>query len=658
MTFLFTYITFMPMFLAILFLTKGSNIGIKGTFIITLINGFISFSSLITLFVKFSNKYLFSYIFINYGQWFTVGDLNINWCFTLDSLSFLMISLVVIVSFITQIYSYFYLLNDPNLIRFQAYLNFFTFFMLILISADNFALFFLGWEGVGLCSYLLISFWFTRAEALKAALKAVIVNRIGDCAFIISIGIFLSLSGSARFSTLFIILPNFNTTTFFIFGYQLGVLTVANFFLLVAVSAKSAQLGLHIWLADAMEGPTPVSALIHAATMVTAGIYLVIRISCIFELTPVICNYMAILGSYTAFFGASVACFQWDIKKVIAYSTCSQLGYMLCCCGLGGFSTAFYHLISHGFFKALLFLAAGVLIHNLNGEQDIRFMGGLKSSLPLTFSYFVVGFSALIGLPGTIGFYSKERILDYASTFTSPSGVISYTFLWFALICTSFYSSRVMFYVFLGKFRGSKSIIKNNLQLDNKNCELPFYVKCSLFILVLIVLFGEKFYSFFMFDMNNVFLDSSIFSFSLNFHSLFIEELAVYNRLHPFFAIGFGIILCIFTVQLHNSINFWNFFFFKSSIFSSILYNIFIFFQKAWLFDIVLSFYFFTIFKKMSVFSITFEKGFCEWLGPYFISSSLYSISQLLDQVNINRSIFSNISIFFISYFVILFICF
>lgn len=319
--------------------------------------------------------------------------------------------------------------SDPALVRFQAYLQLFTFGMLLLIFGDNFGVFFLGWEGVGLCSFLLIGFWSHRPEARYAALKAVSVNRVGDAALLAAVGLLASVSGSLEFGVNFAVLPLYESLTLSMGGQPVRLLTLANGLLLVAVAAKSAQLGLHTWLADAMEGPTPVSALIHAATMVTAGIYLVLRCGSLFALTPVVSEIMALLGAYTAFFGAAVACCQWDLKKVVAYSTCSQLGYMLCSCGMGGYGPAFGHLLSHGFFKALLFLAAGVLIHQLGGEQDLRRMGALRPFLPLTVSYFGVGFAALLGLPGTSGYSSKERILDMLSAAEDPVGSRCYALL-------------------------------------------------------------------------------------------------------------------------------------------------------------------------------------------------------------------------------------
>jgi NADH-quinone oxidoreductase subunit L len=306
-------------------------------------------------------------------------------------------------------------------------------------------------------------------------------------------GLLASASGSLEFCVNFAVLPLYVDAALSLGGVAVPLLSLANGLLLVGVAAKSAQLGLHTWLADAMEGPTPVSALIHAATMVTAGVYLVLRCSSLFALTPMVGETMALLGAYTAFFGAAVACCQWDLKKVVAYSTCSQLGYMLCACGVGGYGPAFQHLVSHGFFKALLFLAAGVLIHQLAGEQDLRRMGALRPLLPLTTSYFAVGFASLLGLPGTSGYYSKERILDLLCTHSEGTAQLCYNLLWLALVGTSFYSVKVLYYAFGGAiFRGPRATLRS-LSLAGRT-EVPRWLLPVLTLLVLLSLGAEQLY--------------------------------------------------------------------------------------------------------------------------------------------------------------------
>ena len=452
-----------------------------------------------------------------------------------------MASLVVGVSTVTQLYAYWYLATDPALVRFQGYLQLFTFGMLLLVFADNFGVFFLGWEGVGLCSFLLIGFWHHRPEARYAALKAVTVNRVGDVALLTAVGLLTSVSGSLEFGVNFAVLPLYGNHLVSLGGFSVGLLVLVNSLLLVAVAAKSAQLGLHTWLADAMEGPTPVSALIHAATMVTAGIYLVLRCSSLFSLTPAVGTAMALLGAYTAFFGAAVACCQWDLKKVVAYSTCSQLGYMLCACGVGGYGPAFQHLLSHGFFKALLFLAAGVLIHQLGGEQDLRRMGALRAFLPLTVSYFGVGFAALLGLPGTSGFYSKERILDLLGTHSEGVGRLCYGLLWLALVGTAFYSAKVLCYAFGGTiFRGSRSAFRNLSQ--HPRSEVPRWLLPVLGLLVLLSLGAEQLYQPYTLALGGATLEEAL-GLSGDPRAVLVEEGTRSNRWLPFGALTLGVSL-------------------------------------------------------------------------------------------------------------------
>jgi NADH-quinone oxidoreductase subunit L len=475
---------------------------------------------------------------LDYGLWFNLGELRAHWSYALDGLSLTMGSLVILVSLVTQGYSYWYLAADPALVRFQGYLQLFTAFMLQLVLADNLAVFFLGWEGVGISSYLLIGFWSTRPEARYAALKAVTVNRLGDLALLAALGLMTSISGSLDLGVNLALLPSAAGLT--LFSGTLGHLTLVNGLLLLAMAAKSAQLGLHTWLADAMEGPTPVSALIHAATMVTAGIYLALRLSSLLALTPAVGALLALLGGYTALFGASVACFQWDLKKVIAYSTCSQLGYMLCLCGLGGYSLAFHHLVAHGFFKALLFLAAGVLIHSLGGEQDLRRCGGLLWRRPLTASYFGVGFAALLGLPGSSGFYSKERLLEALAG--APAGVAAgcYGLLGLALLCTSFYSCRTLSYALLGRYRGGRAF-GPAAEATGTVRELPVETGLLLGGLVLLVLATEALYYPLTVALGGHYLAAAGVAAPTAPALLLGETLASPNRWLPFWAMALGV---------------------------------------------------------------------------------------------------------------------
>lgn len=515
-------------------LLGGSRLGVWGSRRVTLLLGLLLTGALLGLLGLYATAP--PLLRLDYGLWFCLGELRAHWSYLLDGLSLAMATLVVAVSLVTQGYSYWYLATDPGLVRFQGYLQLFTAFMLQLVLADNLAVFFLGWEGVGLCSYLLIGFWSSRPEARYAALKAVTVNRLGDLALLAAVGLMASLSGSLGLGVNLLLLPSFGGLAL---PGGLGHLTLVNGLLLVAMAAKSAQLGLHTWLADAMEGPTPVSALIHAATMVTAGIYLALRLGGLLLLTPAVGQLLALLGGYTALFGASVACLQWDLKKIIAYSTCSQLGYMLCLCGLGGYSLAFHHLVAHGFFKALLFLAAGVLIHGLGGEQDLRRCGGLLPRRPLTAAYFGVGFGALLGLPGTSGFYSKERLLEALAGAPGGTAAAAYLLLWLALACTCFYSCRTLRYALLGShYRGGRV---GSPAADGGLPEVPSYVGLLLGLLVLLVLATETLYYPLTVALGGHYLAGSGVAVPLETPLLLGETLASPNRWLPFGAMALGV---------------------------------------------------------------------------------------------------------------------
>ncbi len=400
-------------------------------------------------FITYQNLYTFEYISDmlnwNFSKWISYSFDSINFGFILDNLSLLMLIVVLTISTLVHYYSIDYMAADPRLLTFLKYLSGFTLAMVFLVTANNLALLFLGWEGVGIFSYLLIGFWYTRTLALKASLKAVIVNRIGDAALIIATAITLQYFGTIEFKKLENLinytfdfkLVNFSINFFF---FDVSIISVICFFFLIAAVGKSAQFGLHTWLPDAMEGPTPVSALIHAATMVTAGVYLVVRMSFFFELSDVIRNAVLLIGSLTALFGSLAACYQFDIKRIIAFSTCSQLGYMFLACGLSAYNLAMFHLFIHAFFKALLFLCAGSIIHSIGDEQDIRKMGGLFNYLPITYTGLCIGFFSLAGLPFTSGFFSKDTIIELALCKRTIPGAYAYICASIGAFCTAFYS--------------------------------------------------------------------------------------------------------------------------------------------------------------------------------------------------------------------------
>jgi NADH-quinone oxidoreductase subunit L len=393
--------------------------------------------------------------------WIDAGRLKVGWTLTFDPLSAVMVAVVTVVSAMVHIYSVGYMAHDSSVPRFMAYLSFFTFFMLMLVTADNFVQLFFGWEGVGLCSYLLIGFWYDRPSANAAAIKAFVVNRIGDFGFALGIFAVYKLFGSLQFATVFHDAPKLAHTALHFLSWNVDALTVTCILLFVGAMGKSAQIGLHTWLPDAMEGPTPVSALIHAATMVTAGVFMVARLSPLFEYAPTALAVVTVIGGTTAIFAASVGMAQNDIKRVIAYSTCSQLGYMFFAAGVSAYSAAIFHLMTHAFFKALLFLGAGSVIHAMSGEQDMRKMGGIWRLVPMTYALMWIGSLALAGIPPFAGYFSKDVILEAA--WASGTGVGRYAF-WlgvFAAFLTAFYSWRLLFLTFHGAPRAGKEVMEH-----------------------------------------------------------------------------------------------------------------------------------------------------------------------------------------------------
>jgi NADH-quinone oxidoreductase subunit L len=391
--------------------------------------------------------------------WFSVGELQVDWALRLDTLSAVMLMMVSVVSAAIHIYSIGYMSHDKSIPRFMSYLSFFTFFMLALVTADNFVQMFFGWEGVGLCSYLLIGFWYDRDTADAAAIKAFVVNRIGDFGFLLGIFAVFFIFGSLQFDAVFAGAPDIAGNTITFLSWQLDALTVACILLFVGAMGKSAQIGLHTWLPDAMEGPTPVSALIHAATMVTAGVFMVARLSPLFEYAPNALAFVAVIGGTTAIFAASVGMVQNDIKRVIAYSTCSQLGYMFFAAGVSAYSAAMLHLFTHAFFKALLFLGAGSVIHAMSGEQDMRKMGGIWRQVPVTYAVMWVGSLALAGIPWFSGYFSKDTILEAAWAAETGVGYYAYWMGVFAAFLTAFYSWRLLIMTFHGAPRASDEVM-------------------------------------------------------------------------------------------------------------------------------------------------------------------------------------------------------
>ena len=444
----------------------------------------------------------------NYGnylifEWINSGNLNVNWSIKIDPLSSVMIMVVTSVSALVHIYSIGYMSHDPHKPRFMSYLSLFTFSMLCLVVSDNFLQLFFGWEGVGLCSYLLIGFWFKRETANNAAIKAFIVNRVGDFGLAIGIFIIFLIFGTLNFEEVFLLVPEFTKTNLSIFGGEYNVITLICVFLFIGAMGKSAQFLLHTWLPDAMEGPTPVSALIHAATMVTAGVFLVVRCSPIFEYSQFAMNLVAIVGMITALFAASVALVQNDIKKIIAYSTCSQLGYMFFAAGVGAYHIAMFHLFTHAFFKALLFLGAGSVIHAFHEEQDISKMGGVWKKIPYTMILMLIGTLALTGFPFLSGFYSKDAIIEFAYLKDTSVGYYACSVGVFTAFLTAIYSWRLFFKTFLGKYNNKSIPIE-------KTHESPLVMIIPLIILAIGALLAGYFFKDLFIGNNSTFWNESI----------------------------------------------------------------------------------------------------------------------------------------------------
>ncbi len=496
---------------AIIFLPLiGSIIGFLGKSLLKYFSEittslFVSISALLSIILFWSGIQNNTYGNFKIVEWISSGSFVANWSINIDPLSSVMLVVITFVSALVHIYSIGYMSHDPHKPRFMSYLSLFTFSMMVLVVSDNFLQLFFGWEGVGLCSYLLIGFWYKKENANNAAIKAFIVNRIGD--FGLAIGIFLIFFyfKTINFQEVFNLAPEFIEKKLVFFGFETTLITLICLFLFIGAMGKSAQFLLHTWLPDAMEGPTPVSALIHAATMVTAGVFLVVRCSPLFEFSEIALNLVTIVGMITAVFAASVALVQNDIKKIIAYSTCSQLGYMFFATGVGAYHVAMFHLFTHAFFKALLFLGSGSVIHAFKDEQDIRNMGGVRKKLPFTYVMMLIGTLALTGFPFLSGFYSKDAIIEFAYLRNSSLGNYAATIGIFTAFLTSIYSWRLIFKTFHGSYNNSKIPI-------TETHESPFIMLGPLLLLAVGAIFsGYLFKEIFIGHNSSDFWQSSIF---------------------------------------------------------------------------------------------------------------------------------------------------
>ena len=553
--------------------------------------------------------------YIEFFNWFDSELFTFSWGFMFDSLTVVMLVVVSSISMCVHLYSTEYMANDPHIQRFMAYLSLFTFFMLMLVTADNFFQLFLGWEGVGLCSYLLVNFWFGRLQANKAALKAMVVNRVGDIGLALGLFLIYYTFKTFDYSTVFATTPYIYKNTIEILGFNLNIINLICIFFFIAATGKSAQIGLHTWLPDAMEGPTPVSALIHAATMVTAGIFLIVRCSPLFEYAPTALFIITISGAMTAFLAASIGLVQNDLKRVIAYSTCSQLGYMMIACGTSGYSVGMFHLTNHAFFKALLFLSAGSVIHALADEQDMRKMGGLLHLLPFTYSMMLIGSLSLMGFPFLTGFYSKDLILEWTFAQFSVNSLFAYWLGAISAFFTAFYSLRVICLTFLRKPSNTKI---NLLHVH----EAPLNMAAPLLFLSFFSIFIGYFLKDMFVGLGTNFWGNSIFVLPQNALILEAEFLPTIIKLFPVFLSFLGAFSAFF---LYN-------FFFKQLFLlklSTIGRNIYIFFNRKWFFDKIynsfFSQYFLTWGYKYAYQNI--DRGFIEFLGPTGISILIKKLS-------------------------------
>ena len=454
-------IVLLPLISSIISGFFGKKIGDKYCLLLaSILVGISAILSLVIFYKVLTQDYIANKLFFN---WINSGTFNVNWSIYVDSLTAVMLVVVTSISTIIHFYSIGYMSHDPHKPRFIAYLSLFTFAMLTLVTADNFLQLFFGWEGVGLCSYLLIGFWYKKPSANAAAIKAFLVNRVGDFGFAIGIFLIFFFYGTLNYNEVFQQTPLLIQKEIIFLGIEFNLITLVCLLLFIGAMGKSAQIFLHTWLPDAMEGPTPVSALIHAATMVTAGVFLVIRCSPIFEYSQIALNVVTIVGMTTALFAATVALVQNDIKKIVAYSTCSQLGYMFLAAGIGAYNVAIFHLFTHAFFKALLFLGSGCVIHSFNEQQDIRSMGGVWKKIPYTYSLMIIGTLALTGFPLLSGYYSKDAIIEFAYLKGNTIGYYAAFIGIFTALLTSIYSWRLIFKTFHGKYNNKEASL-NSIQ--------------------------------------------------------------------------------------------------------------------------------------------------------------------------------------------------
>ena len=601
-------IIFLPLLGAILSGFFGKLIGDRNSEILT--STFVSISAILSIII-FYNVAIFDYNNnIHILSWINAGSLTVNWSIKIDALSALMLVVVNLISALVHIYSIGYMSHDPHKTRFMAYLSLFTFAMLTLVTSDNFLQLFFGWEGVGLCSYFLIGFWYKKESANAAAIKAFIVNRVGDFGFALGIFLIFYLFGTVNYNEVFEEVPKILNKELIFLGLNVNAINLICILLFIGAMGKSAQFLLHTWLPDAMEGPTPVSALIHAATMVTAGVFLVVRCSHIFEYSIFTQNLITVVGMTTAFFAASVALVQNDIKKIIAYSTCSQLGYMFFAAGVGAYNVAMFHLFTHAFFKALLFLGSGSVIHSFKDEQDITKMGGVWKKMPYTWLLMLIGTLALTGFPFFSGFYSKDAIIEFAYLRGSSLGYFASSIGILTAFLTSIYSWRLMFYTFHGNY--------NNHKLNfEKIHESPFIMLCPLVILAIGAIFsGYIFKEIFIGELSEQYFWLSSIK--------FLKPLSIDHP--PTWFVFLTPVLVVISIPISYYL------FIKNRNITKILIDnnkpIYLFLKNKWYFDEFYEFIFIRTSKKIGLFFwIKIDLRFIDRFGPDGISSLIKNFS-------------------------------
>lgn len=615
-------IIFLPLLGSLVAGFWGRFLGIKGATIVPTVCMFITVFLAIFSTINYAFGQVITLpVYITFAPWFDSEMFSFSWGFMFDSLTYVMLVVVTFISSLVHLYSIEYMGEDPHVPRFMSYLSLFTFFMIILVTGDNFLQMFLGWEGVGLCSYLLINFWYGRLQANKAALKAMIVNRIGDFGLALGIFMIFLVFQSLEYSTVFALVPSFYNDLIIFFNNTFNLIDLICFFLFIGAVGKSAQIGLHTWLPDAMEGPTPVSALIHAATMVTAGVFLIARCSPLFEYAHSTLNIVAIMGAMTAFLAATTGLVQNDLKRVIAYSTCSQLGYMIFSCGLSSYSVGIFHLSNHAFFKALLFLSAGSVIHAMADEQDMRKMGGLLKILPFTYSAIMIGSLALMGFPFLAGFYSKDVILEVAYATYSIKGHFAYWLGTISAFFTAFYSLRLISLTFLKDTNAYKTSIQHAH-------EPSIFMGTPLFVLSFVSIFVGYLTKDLMIGAGTDFWGNALFTLPQQFILIESEWLKSSIKLLPLFFSLSGALLAFILYNFNYSLLYK----FKLTTVGQYLY---LFLNRKWFFDKI-----YNEIISQNILNIGYkhtyqnlDRGIIELFGPNGFATSIYKQSFLMKKI-------------------------